>query len=117
MFQRAMGAIFEMILAESGRSSAAEQNEVSARIDKTIAALSPTEFPNLTEFPRGPCRRGRTGASGKAVTRGRCTLRRPTGSSQRSASNSGPAALEPRSGERRRGVIALNRPPHYSVLL
>jgi hypothetical protein len=50
MFQRAMGAIFEMILAESGRSSAAEQNEVSARIDKTIAALSPTEFPNLTEF-------------------------------------------------------------------
>ena len=50
MFQRAMGVIFEMILAESGRSSAEDQKEASARTHKTIAALSPTEFPNLTEL-------------------------------------------------------------------
>ena len=50
MFQRAMGVIFEMILAESGRSSAAEQKQASARVHKTIAALPSTEFPNLTEL-------------------------------------------------------------------
>jgi AcrR family transcriptional regulator len=50
MFQRAMGVIFEMVLAESGRSSAAEQKEASAQMHKTIASLSPTEFPNLTEL-------------------------------------------------------------------
>jgi len=50
MYQRAMGVIFEMILAECGRSSAADQKEASAQMHKTIASLSPTEFPNLTEF-------------------------------------------------------------------
>jgi hypothetical protein len=50
MFRRAMGVIFEMILAECGRSSAADQKEASAQMHKTIASLSPTEFPNLTEF-------------------------------------------------------------------
>ena len=49
MFQRAMGVIFEMILAESGRYSAEDQKE-PARIHKTIAALPSTEFPNLTEL-------------------------------------------------------------------
>ena len=49
MFRRAMGVIFEMILAECGRSSAADQKKASAQMDNTIAALSPT-FPNLTEF-------------------------------------------------------------------
>jgi len=50
MFQRAMGVIFEMILAESGRSSAADQKVASAKTHETIAFLSPTEFPNLTEL-------------------------------------------------------------------
>ncbi len=50
MFRRAMGVIFEMILAECGRSSAEDHKEASARIRKTIASLSPTEFPNLTEL-------------------------------------------------------------------
>ena len=50
MFQRAMGVIFEMILAESGRSSAADQKVASAKTHETIASLSPTEFPNLTEL-------------------------------------------------------------------
>ena len=50
MFRRAMGVIFEMILAECGRPSAADQKEASVQMHKTIAALSPTEFPNLTEF-------------------------------------------------------------------
>jgi len=36
MFQRAMGVIFEMILAECGRSSAADQKEASAQMHKTI---------------------------------------------------------------------------------
>ena len=49
MFRRAMGVIFEMILAECGRSSAADQKKASAQMDNTIAALSP-RFPNLTEF-------------------------------------------------------------------
>ena len=50
MFQRAMGVIFEMILAECGRSSAEDQKEASAQMHNTIASLSPTEFPNLTEL-------------------------------------------------------------------
>ena len=50
MFRRAMGVIFEMILAECGRPSAADQKEASVQMHKTIAALSSTEFPNLTEF-------------------------------------------------------------------
>ena len=50
MYQRAMGVIFEMILAECGRSSAADQKEASAQMHRTIASLLPTEFPNLTEF-------------------------------------------------------------------
>src|SRR5208337_3970036 len=47
MYQRAMGVIFEMILAEFGRSSAADQKEASAQMHKTIATLPSTEFPNL----------------------------------------------------------------------
>ena len=50
MFRRAMGVIFGMILAECGRSSAADQKEASAQMHRTIASLLPTEFPNLTEF-------------------------------------------------------------------
>ena len=50
MFQRAMGVIFEMILAGCGRSGAADQKEALAQMHETIAALSPTEFPNLTEL-------------------------------------------------------------------
>ena len=50
MYQRAMGVIFEMILAECGRSSAADQKEASAQMHKTIATLPSTEFPNLTEL-------------------------------------------------------------------
>ena len=50
MFQRAMGVIFEMILAECGRSSAEDQKEASAQMHNTIATLSSTEFPNLTEL-------------------------------------------------------------------
>ena len=50
LFQRAMGVIFEMILAECGRSSAADQKEASAQMHKTIATLPSTEFPNLTEL-------------------------------------------------------------------
>ena len=38
-----------MILAEFGRSSAADQKDASAQMHKTIAALLPTEFPKLTE--------------------------------------------------------------------
>jgi AcrR family transcriptional regulator len=49
-FQRAMGAILEMVLTVSARSKAAEQKTLSARMDKAIAALPSTEFPNLTEF-------------------------------------------------------------------
>ena len=45
-----MGIIFEMILAEYGRSGAQDHKVASARIRKTIASLSPTEFPNLTEL-------------------------------------------------------------------
>src|SRR5208337_2136084 len=50
MFRRAMGVIIEMILAECGRSSAADQKETSAQMHNRIASLSPMEFPNLTEF-------------------------------------------------------------------
>jgi|SRR5260370_373674 len=50
MFQRAMGVIVEMILVESGRSSAAEQKKASAKIHKAIGSLPSTEFPNLTEL-------------------------------------------------------------------
>ncbi len=53
MYQRAMGVIFEMILAECGRSSAADQKEASAQMHKTIATLPSTEFPNLTELREG----------------------------------------------------------------
>ena len=50
MFQRAMGVIFEMILMVSARSKAADQKRLSEQMHKTIAALSPTEFPNLTQL-------------------------------------------------------------------
>lgn len=48
--QRAMGVILEMILAVSVRSKAAEQKWLSAQMNKAIAALPSTEFPNLTEL-------------------------------------------------------------------
>ena len=50
MFQRAMGVIFEMILMVSARSKAADQKRLSAQMHKAIAALPPTEFPNLTQL-------------------------------------------------------------------
>jgi AcrR family transcriptional regulator len=50
MFQRAMGVILEMILTVSARSGAAEQKGLSAQVHKAIAALSASEFPNLTEL-------------------------------------------------------------------
>ena len=40
MFQRAMGVILEMILIESGRSSAAEQKEASAQMHKATCVLA-----------------------------------------------------------------------------
>jgi AcrR family transcriptional regulator len=49
-FQTAMGVILEMILTVSARSGAAEQKGLSARVHKAIAALSASEFPNLTEL-------------------------------------------------------------------
>jgi AcrR family transcriptional regulator len=49
-FQRAMGVILEMVLMVSARSKAAEQKPLSARMEKAIAALPSTEFPNLTEL-------------------------------------------------------------------
>jgi AcrR family transcriptional regulator len=48
MFRRAMGVIFDMILTVSARSKAADQKKLSTQMLKTIAALPPTEFPNLT---------------------------------------------------------------------
>ena len=48
MFHRSLGAIFEMILTESARSKPAAQKQASIQMNKAIAALSPTEFPNLT---------------------------------------------------------------------
>ena len=50
MFQRAMGVIFEMILMVSARSKAAHQKRLSEQMHKAIAALPPTEFPNLTQL-------------------------------------------------------------------
>ena len=50
MFRRTMGVILEMILSESSRSGSAEQKEASAETHETIASLSPTEFPILTEL-------------------------------------------------------------------
>jgi hypothetical protein len=49
-FQRAMGVILEMILTVSARSKPAEQRWLSAKMNKAIAALSSTEFSNLTEL-------------------------------------------------------------------
>jgi hypothetical protein len=49
-FQRAMGAILEMVLMVSARSNPAEQKTLSARMDKAIAALPSTEFPNLMDL-------------------------------------------------------------------
>ena len=48
--QRTMGVIFEMILMVSARSNAADQKRLSTQMNKTIGAVSPTEFPNLTEL-------------------------------------------------------------------
>jgi AcrR family transcriptional regulator len=49
-FQRAMGVILEMISTVSARSGAAEQKDLSAEVHEAIAALSASEFPNLTEL-------------------------------------------------------------------
>jgi AcrR family transcriptional regulator len=48
--RRAMGAILEMLLMVSARSNPAEQKTLSARMDKAIAALPSTEFPNLMDL-------------------------------------------------------------------
>jgi AcrR family transcriptional regulator len=50
MFRRAMGVIFDMILTVSARSKAADQKMLSTQMHKAIAALPPTEFPNLTQL-------------------------------------------------------------------
>jgi len=50
MLHAAMGVILETILTMFARSAAAEQKGLSARVHKAIAALSSTEFPNLTEL-------------------------------------------------------------------
>jgi AcrR family transcriptional regulator len=50
MFRRAMGVIFDMILTVSARSKAADQKKLSTQMLKAIAALPPTEFPNLTQL-------------------------------------------------------------------
>jgi AcrR family transcriptional regulator len=49
-FQEAMGVILEMISTVSARSGAAHQKGLSAQVHKAIAALSGSEFPNLTEL-------------------------------------------------------------------
>jgi AcrR family transcriptional regulator len=49
-FQRAMGVVLEMILTVSARSGAAEQKDLSAEVHEAIAALTASEFPNLTEL-------------------------------------------------------------------
>jgi AcrR family transcriptional regulator len=49
-FLRAMGVILDMILTVSARSDAAEQKDLSAEVHEAIAALSASEFPNLTEL-------------------------------------------------------------------
>jgi AcrR family transcriptional regulator len=49
-FQQAMGVIMEMVLMVSARSKAAEQKSLSEQMNKAIAALPSTEFPNLTEL-------------------------------------------------------------------
>ena len=77
MFQRAMGVIFEMILAECGRSSAAEQKEASAQMHETIAALPSTEFPNLTELREAIVAETVQARSGEAVSSGRRRIRGP----------------------------------------
>jgi hypothetical protein len=45
-----MGLILEMILTVSARSGAAEQKDLSVEVHEAIAALSASEFPNLTEL-------------------------------------------------------------------
>jgi AcrR family transcriptional regulator len=50
MLQGAMGVILGMILTVSARSGAAKQKALSGQVHKAIAALSSTEFPNLTEL-------------------------------------------------------------------
>jgi AcrR family transcriptional regulator len=50
MFPRGMGVIFDMILTVSARSKAADQKMLSTQMHKAIAALPPTEFPNLTQL-------------------------------------------------------------------
>jgi AcrR family transcriptional regulator len=50
LFATALGLIFEMILTESARSRAPDQQARSNRVKATIDALSPTEFSHLAEF-------------------------------------------------------------------
>ena len=74
MFQRAMGVIFEMILTVSARSKAADQKRLSAQMNKAIAALPPTEFPNLTELREALVAEAVRGRSLEAEPRGRSAL-------------------------------------------
>ena len=113
MFRRAMGVIFEMILAECGGSRAADQKEASAQMHKTIASLSPTEFPNLTEFREVLAAETLQAEWQSHLQRSPQNPR--TGSSQPSASSSRRRRPNPTNDGERRLVAAsaLNRPLHY----
>ena len=66
MYQRAMGVIFEMILAECGRSSAADQSlGADAQNDCDLAVDGVSELDGIA---RGYRRRDRSGRSGEAVS-------------------------------------------------
>ena len=66
MFRRAISVIFEMILAESGRSSAADQSlGADAQNDCDLAVDGVSELDGIA---RGYRRRDRSGRSGEAVS-------------------------------------------------
>ena len=66
MYQRAMGVIFEMILAECGRSSAADQSlGADAQNDCDLAVDGVSELDGIA---RGYRRRDRSGRSGEAAS-------------------------------------------------
>ena len=65
MYQRAMGVIFEMILAECGRSSAADQKEASAQMHKTIGSVVRLKTALAADNVRSPVRIG-----GNLISRG-----------------------------------------------
>jgi len=116
MYQRAMGVIFEMILAECGRSSAAEQKEASAQMHETIAALPSTEFPNLTELREAIVAETVQARSGEAVSSGRRRIRGPAHHNARRQVAARRRPNPANDGERRLvAASTLNRPLHYIV--